>query len=170
VSARASLAAGLIIIASSGASGCHHRSRSNANAPSASQDSLAGVVSVTGTSFEQHLVLRVEKGARELAASRDDSSALSRLGGTEVIVYGAARTERFAVTAFTVKSVGGAPVVDGLLQRDGTHFILHTREAILVLGNPPAAFDSLVGARIWIGGPLDSGPNVYGVIVPPSPR
>ena len=170
MSGRVWLAAGLIIIASSGASGCHHHSLSDTVVPSASQDSLAGVVSVTGTSFEQHLVLRLDGSTRELAANRGDSSALSRLGGAEVVVFGAAGASRFAVTAFTVKSVGGAAVVDGTLRRDGTRFSLHTRKAILVLGNPPAAFDSLVGARIWIGGPLDSGPNVYGVIVPPSPR
>jgi len=35
------------------------------------------------------------------------------------------------------------------------------------LGNPPAALRNMIGARVWIGGPLDSGPNVYGLITPP---
>lgn len=136
-------------------------------APGASQDSLAGVVSVTGTSFEQHLVLRSGEGARGLAASRADSTALMRIGGAEVVVYGADHGDRFAVTAFSVRAVGGAAVVDGVLVRDGSHFTLRTHGGTLALGNPPAAFDSLIGARLWIGGQLDSGPYVYGVITPP---
>jgi hypothetical protein len=32
------------------------------------------------------------------------------------------------------------------------------------LGNPPAALRDLVGARVWITGPTETGPNPYGVI------
>jgi len=36
----------------------------------------------------------------------------------------------------------------------------------LPLGNPPAGLRALIGARVWIGGSLNTGPNTYGVIVP----
>jgi hypothetical protein len=162
-----SLTVWLILVASGTASGCHHHSRSDTVVSSASQDSLAGVVSVTGTSYEQHLVLIDSEGTRGLATSRDDSSALMRLGGADVVVYGADHADRFAVTAFIVRAIGGAAVVDGVLVRDGSRFVLRTRTDKLALGNAPAEFDSLVGARLWIGGQLDSGPYVYGLITPP---
>jgi hypothetical protein len=129
-----------------------------------------GVISITGTSLEQHVVLRVDKRARELSASPDDSAALTRLGGARVVTYGTSRAERFAVTSFTVIAVGGGAVVDGVLMRDGSRLAIRTRGSQLPLGNPPAALEQLVGARIWISGPLDSGPNSYGLIAAPSPR
>jgi len=166
--ARVWLMFGVIAIASSSGMGCRHHARALAD-PGA-MDSLAGVVSVTGTSYEQHLVLRIGAGTRELAASPDDSSALVRLGGAEISVYGKAGVDRFAVAAFTLKAVNGEVVVDGVLLRDGTRLVLRTRTARLALGNPPAALDSLIGERIWLGGPIDTGPNVYGVISVPSAR
>lgn len=166
--ARVWLTIGVVAVSSSAGLGCRHHAR--ASASPAATDSLAGIVSVTGTSYEQHLVLRVGAGTRALAASPGDSSALVRLGGAEVSVYGKAGVDRFAVAAFTVTAVSGQAVVDGVLMRDGARLVLRTRTARLALGNPPAALDSLIGARIWVGGPIDAGPNVYGVISPPSVR
>lgn len=160
------LALGSMIVAMGSANGCHHRAVAAASVPVASTDSLTGVVSVTGTSFEQHLTLRSDSAVRELEATSDDSAALSRLGGTEVVVYGT-EGRRFRLSTFMVKSVSGAAVVDGVLLRDGARYVLRTRDGTRMLGNPPTAFDSLVGGRIWVGGPLDTGPNSYGVIVPP---
>jgi len=166
--ARVWLTVGAIAFSSISGMGCRHHAR--ASATPAATDSLAGVVSVTGTSYEQHLVLRVGADARSLAASPGDSAALVRLGGAEISVYGKAGVDRFAVAAFTVRAVNGEDVVDGVLLREGTRLVLRTRTARLALGNPPAALDSLIGARIWVGGPIDVGPNVYGVIIPPSVR
>lgn len=166
--ARVWLTLGVVAFSSSSGMGCRHHAR--ASASPAAMDSLAGVVSITGTSYEQHIVLRVGGGTRELVASPDDSSALVRLGGAEISVYGHAGVQRFAVAEFTVKSIDGAGVADGVLLRKGTQLMLRTRAGRLALGNPPAALDSLIGARIWLGGPIDTGPNVYGVISPPSVR
>lgn len=124
-----------------------------------------GVVSVTGTSFEQHIVLRSGASARALTLWRDDSAALAQLGGAELVVRGVAAAETFTVHSFTVRAIDGAPVVDGLLGRKDGQLVLYTMSGPLALGNPPAALDSLGHARIWIGGPLATGPNVYGVIM-----
>jgi hypothetical protein len=166
--ARVWLTFGAVAFSSSSGMGCRHHARPSANP--AVMDSLAGVVSVTGTSYEQHLVLRVGADTRALAASPGDSSALVRLGGAEISVYGKAGVDRFAVAAFTVTAVNGQAVVDGVLLREGTRLVLRTRTGRLTLGNPPAALDSLIGARIWVGGPIDTGPNVYGVISPQGVR
>ncbi|MBA2686261.1 MAG: hypothetical protein H0U66_17390 [Gemmatimonadaceae bacterium] len=160
---RAWLVAGTLVVAAA-SGGCNHHSRSAAAQPT-SRDSLVGIVSVTGTSFEQYIVLRTSSGIRALAlSSTADSAALATLGGVEVKAYGTAHADRFELSAFSVKSVDGAAVIDGVLMRDGSHYSLRTRGGDVALGNPPAALEKLVGARLWVGGPLDSGPNVYGVI------
>jgi len=162
---RAWLAAGALALVGGTGSACHLKSYPAAVVPS-QRDSLVGIVSVTGTSFEQRLVLRVNDQSRALAASSADSAALSRLGGVEVVVRGTSRIGAFEVATFEALRVDGAPVADGVLLRDGEHLALRTQHGRLVLGNPPAAFDTLIGARVWVGGPLDKGPNTYGVIAP----
>ena len=129
-------------------------------------DSLRGVVSITGTSFEQQLVLRSGVTATLLSAAAPDSAALSRLGGIEVLVVGRKSGNHFQVEHFTALSVAGSPVVDGVVRNYGDRVVVETMRGPLALGNPPSGLRALNGARIWIGGPLDKGPNTYGVIVP----
>jgi hypothetical protein len=144
--------------------GCHHP------APKASvaieADSLTGIVSITGTSFERQIVLRSGDTATLLSAPAPDSAALSRLGGVEVLVVGRKSGNRFRVEHFTALSVAGSPVVDGILRNYGDRVVVETARGQLPLGNPPTGLRALNGARVWIGGPLATGPNSYGVIVP----
>lgn len=165
MTAHAWLAAGAIALAGGAGSACHHHSQP-AMVAIAGRDSLVGIVSVTGTSFEQRLVLRVNDQSRALAASSADSTALSRMGGVEVVVRGISRSDAFEVATFEALRVDGASVVDGVLLRDGEHLALRTQHGRLALGNPPAAFDTLIDARVWVSGPLDTGPNSYGIIIP----
>ena len=155
------LAAGTILAVA----GCRHHGAGGSAADFA-PDSLSGIVSVTGTAFEQRLVLRADDRTMSLTASAADSFALSRVGGTEVVVRGVAGEGAFSVVSFTVRSVEGRAVADGVLRRDGDRLVLDTPGASIALGNPPSELRSMVGARVWIGGPLDTGPNSYGVIVP----
>ena len=146
------------------AMGCHRASR--ASSATIEADSLTGIVSVTGTAFEQRLVLRSGESATPLSAATPDSAALSRLGGVEVVVIGRRTSNHFLVERFTAVSVAGAPVADGFVRNDGGRLVLETARGSIPLGNPPTALRSMIGARIWIGGPLGTGPNTYGVIVP----
>ncbi len=132
-----------------------------------SPDSLTGTVSVTGTSFEQQLVLRSGDSAVRLSVTAPDSAALSRMGGVEVMVVGKRTGNLLQVERFAAVRVAGAPVVDGVLRNDGGRLSLETHQGSVQLGNPPDALRGMIGARVWVGGPLDRGPNVYGVIVPP---
>lgn len=167
MTARSRLGAVLLVLASSSGVACHHHHGEHSELEvTTRRDSTSGIVSITGTSFEQHIMLHTADGELQLNASASDSAALSRVGGTSVLVRGRAREQAFYVVSFTVTSVDGAPVADGVLARDGGHLMLERTNGQLTLGNPPAALDSLVGARIWISGPLDTGPNSYGVIVP----
>jgi hypothetical protein len=137
------------------------------SAAGAGADSLTGIVSITGTGFEQRIVLRSGDSVTYLSAATPDSAALSRIGGVEVRVTGRRTPSLFRVEHFTALSVAGAPVTDGVLRNDGGRLVLETVHGRIPLGNPPAALRSLVDARVWIGGPLDRGPNSYGLIVPP---
>jgi hypothetical protein len=128
-----------------------------------------GIVSVTGTAFEQRIILKTGSGPVRLLATAADSAALVRVAGTEISARGeeaprgALRLERF-----TVISVDGLPVVDGVLRGTPAHLVIATQKGELPLGNPPDSLRHLVGARVWIGGPLDAGPNQFGVIAPAS--
>jgi hypothetical protein len=83
---------------------------------------------------------------------------------TEVSVRGENEGNALRVQRFTVTHAGNAPVADGIIQRDGDRLVLETVNRRFGLGNPPAEFWQLVGARVWVQGPLDTGPLVYGVI------
>jgi hypothetical protein len=144
--------------------GCHHPAPKPSVATEA--DSLAGIISITGTSFEQQLVLRSGTAATLLSADARDSAALSRLGGVEVLVVGRRSGNHFRVERFTALSVAGSPVVDGIVRNYGDRVVVETPRGQLPLGNPPTGLRALTGARVWIGGPLATGPNTYGVIAP----
>jgi hypothetical protein len=170
VTVRVWLSAGAIVAFSGAGSGCHHHRHVSAADAAVRADSLRGVVSVNGTGFEQHIVLHAGDRAFALMASASDSAALTRVGGAEVVVRGVAAGDSFSVASFVVRSIEGAPVLDGVLMKSGDRLVLRSEGGELALGNPPAELASMVGARVWIRGPLDAGPNSYGVIVPVSAR
>jgi hypothetical protein len=144
--------------------GCHQPAQT---APAAvAADSLKGIVAITGTSFEQRLILRNGNGVTSLAAVSPESAALVRMGGIEVLVVGNRTPAAFEVDHFTAINVAGAPVADGVLRNDDGRLVLETTRGRVALGNPPTALRGMIGARVWIGGPLDKGPNSYGVIAP----
>jgi hypothetical protein len=128
---------------------------------------LHGIVSITGTSFDQRVELQAGGRTTRLFATPADSAALTRLGGVEVAVRGAVDDRTMRVTSFTALTVSGAPVVDGVIRVDGSTVALETTNGRVTLGNPPDALRRLVGARVWVSGPIDRGPNSYGIIVPP---
>jgi hypothetical protein len=130
-------------------------------------DSASGTISITGTAFERQIVLRSANSTETLSAHGSDSAALSRMGGIEVSVVGLRTDNVFSVRSFTAVRVAGASVVDGVLRRDGDRILLETSSGRIPLGNPPGELTKLIGARVWIGGPLDTGPNSFGVIAPP---
>jgi hypothetical protein len=155
-----------VAMAGAAATDCHPPAQTSASA--AAPDSIKGIVSVTGTGFEQRVVLRSQgDNVTLLSAATADSAALSRLGGVEVLAIGQRSGNELRVERFTAISVAGAPVVDGVLRDDNGKLMLETTQGRVQLGNPPAALRNLVAARVWIGGPLDRGPNTYGVIAPP---
>lgn len=157
--ARAALLSSFIMLAA-----CH---RARPDSPGGITGRIVhGTVSVQGTGFEQQLVLNSGNGPLRLHASAVDSAALVRVAGLELSVHGVDDGGALRVTSFTVVSVNGSPVVDGVLHVDGDRVTIDTPAGRRTLGNPPSALRRMDGARVWIQGPLDTGPNQYGIIVP----
>lgn len=144
--------------------GCQRPVRTSS--PVVVTDSVTGIVSITGTGFEQQIVLHAGSTVVPLSASAADSAALSRLGGVQINVVGTRAGSALRVDHFTATRVAGAAVVDGVLRTAGDRLVIETATGQMPLGNPPAPLRRMIGARVWIGGPLDTGPNTYGVIVP----
>jgi hypothetical protein len=161
---KASVALALVAPSMALSTACHRPAQTSP--PTIVADSARGFVSITGTSFEQRIVLRSGIGAIRLSAAASDSSALSRMGGIEILVVGRRTPNVFVVDHFTAITVGGSPVTDGILRNDDGRLLLETARGRIPLGNPPTALRSMIGARVWIGGPFDTGPNTYGVIAP----
>jgi hypothetical protein len=83
------------------------------------------------------------------------------------VVVGKRAPRMFRVRHFTALRVKGSPVADGIIKTDGDKLVLETNHGRIPLRNPPEALRSMVAARVWIAGPLDKGPNSYGLIAPP---
>jgi len=147
--------------------GCRHRHDPPPLRDEVIQERIIhGMVALSGPGDAHQLTLRTGNGLVHLLSTRADSLALERVDGAEIAArgiedHGALRLERF-----TVVSVDGEPVIDGKVRADGPRFVLETPNGRVRLGNPPSAFKTLVGARVWVAGKVDTGPNRYGVIVP----
>jgi hypothetical protein len=155
--------AGVLAVLAATTVACH-RKKPEPEPPSM----LRGIISVAGTTFEQRVQIEVENRTTRLSASPADSAALVRLAGVEVETRGWLEERVMRVASFTAWSVSGARVVDGVVRVDGRDVFLETTTGRVSLGNPPAALRQMPGARVWVGGPVDKGPNTFGVIVPAS--
>jgi hypothetical protein len=140
-----------------------HRQQTPAQTP---PSMLRGIISVTGTSFDQRILIQVENRSTRLWANPADSAALVRLGGVEVETLGWLEERGMRVGSFTAWSVSGARVVDGVVRVNGTSVSLETAKGLVALGNPPNELRMMPGARVWVSGSIEKGPNSYGVIVP----
>lgn len=139
------------------------------------QDSLRGVIAVVGAMPLTDLVIKLENNqATKLKASPEIYESLTHLSALTVLVKGQNQKidqghyrNIFTVTSFKAISSGGVPVEDGIIIIDNKgNLLLQTDHGSLALSNPPAAFRTKIGARVFVGVPLDN-PPVYGFITTP---
>lgn len=137
-------------------------------------DTLRGIVQLVGTAPGVVTLVGSGAGAAPLAVLVEGAAALRAAAGLEVMVEGARSgtsdvlpiaTPAFTVRRFAVRAVDGVAAVDGTLARDGERLVLQFADGRRVaLVAPPAAFQDLVGARVFWVGPLDRAPSAYGVL------
>ncbi|MGQ0714926.1 MAG: hypothetical protein ACT4PJ_14585 [Gemmatimonadaceae bacterium] len=127
---------------------------------------LRGTITIVGNAPVTQVQLRTtDVGNRTLTGPALPS--LRRIAGLDVAVRGS-RTPggEVMVRDFTVLSADGQPALDGVLEHDGNALYLRTATRRVPLGNPPADLHSLVGARVWLTGSPERGPNTFGIITP----
>jgi hypothetical protein len=98
-----------------------------------------------------------------LPSLRSVSGLLVRVVGTQD--HDKRWPDRVTVLRFTVIAAKGQPATDGTLADDAGALYLVTSDGRWhALGHPPVELHTLVGARVWIAGPLDREPIAFGVI------
>jgi len=137
--------------------------------PGTAPEAARGIVKIIGTSRDDALILQrstADSAIVQLHAEAVESAALRQVVGTLVAVRGQfTARDTLDVSSFRVVSVDGQNVIDGVLRQTKAGLtICPSSETCVALGNPPGALRSLVGARIWIGGPVTTGPNTFGVV------
>jgi hypothetical protein len=127
-------------------------------------DTLRGTVRVVGAAPFPRVVLQPRDGGSAVPLGGPDATLLRNASGLVVVVRGERGPREFRVTSFAVREADGQPAVDGVVVRAGDGLALDTETGRVELGHPPAALRDLVGQRVWVAGPLATGPNSYGVL------
>lgn len=129
---------------------------------------VTGRVIVTSEDTVKGVQLYVEGGPPiRIVGSLDQE--ISRLAGASLTVVGqpAGRTAVRA-TSYAALEINGEKPQVGIVVRRGTSYLLE-REigAVMLLADEPAALERLVGAKIWVTGPVESHQiriEAYGVL------
>lgn len=130
-------------------------------------DTVRGIVAVTGTEREKHVVIKPAGGGRAVTLSGPEAATVARAAGADVWISGTrdAASGGMNVVSFVVRSVDGAPATDGKLALDGGQLVLVTSDgARHVIAHAPPVLRDHIGARVWISGDLSKGPSAWGII------
>lgn len=131
-------------------------------------DTVVGTLSVVGSEPATLVSLLPRGGAPAVILGGSALPDLRRAAGTEVWVSGTRSDARsMDVTRFEVRSVHGIPAVDGVIAREGESFVLITQDGRRVpVPRLPHELRERVGARVWLAGPLERDPELFGVVSP----
>ncbi|MBA3889426.1 MAG: hypothetical protein H0X64_02750 [Gemmatimonadaceae bacterium] len=92
---------------------------------------------------------------------------IARAAGADLWVSGVRGQPGLEARAYAVRSVDGEPAVDGVLARDGDRIVLVTPAGRRTITQPLQALRGMIGARVWLVGPLDGTIASYGVLREP---
>jgi hypothetical protein len=138
---------------------------------------ITGVVHLTELGSRSVATLNTGDGS-EISLEGADFTSLAGVDNVELEVRGNWLADRmFEVNDFVVRSVEGAPAMDGILvavyddQTDETadgsatgYALLLTRGGSAPLKDPPADLIAHVGQRVWVIGAADGPPTAFGII------
>jgi hypothetical protein len=131
-------------------------------------DSVQGLVSVVGTSFDKHVMVadRGAHGRVEITGSL--SSVIGHVAGAEVSVAGTMSGTQLNASRFLVRSVDGQPAIDGTLKTEsGALFIVTAAGTRVHIVAPPPPLVGHDGARVWVTGDPGKAVSSFGFIDPP---
>jgi hypothetical protein len=133
----------------------------------AQADTLRGTVEEVGSDPGMWMVIHTPDGrAVRLDGER---TLLRQVVGLEVMVRGTPVQGGFAVREIDVRASGGIPAMDGVLERRSSAYVLVTRDGrALPIARLPDDLRGMLGARIWIAGPLDQPPQSSGILSGPA--
>lgn len=130
-------------------------------------DTARGIISVNGTERDKHTMLAPVGGGRHVEITGPLATMIGRTAGADVWVSGTLSGTSLEATQFVVRTVDGAPAIDGTLRiENGVTWLVPASGARVRISSPPPAFRSLDGARVWITGDPARGVASYGRIDP----
>ena len=131
-------------------------------------DSVRGIVSVVGTSFEKHVLIAERGTSRRVEVVGALSSLIGHVSGAEVSANGAWSGTQLNASRFVVRSVDGQPAIDGTLKTEGGALFIVTAEGTRIrIAAPPPPLVGHDGARVWITGDPTKAISSFGFIDPP---
>ncbi len=176
----------LTLVSVSAASACRRAGAADASSDSASAsairaDSVRGVLSLVGSEPLPVLLLSptASSGMDTVVLVGALSSTLRNVVGLDIVVAGRRTGERVPgviargamsldVRQFIVRAADGVATHDGVLARRDSLYLLRDADGIEhALPSLPASLRRMLGARVWLAGPLAASPTSYGVIVQP---
>ena len=144
------------------------RAPSASPSPAPSVDSIRGTVSVTGTSFEKHVMIVERATQRRVEVTGALATMIGRVAGTEIMALGQRSGARLAASRFAVRVVDGQPAIDGTLRSEnGNLFIVTADGSRTRIVAPPPPLAARDGARVWITGDPARSIASFGFIDPP---
>jgi hypothetical protein len=145
--------------------GAGQSTASNVSATSAA-DSIRGIVSVVGTSFDKHVMVTSPGRRAEITGAM--AGMIGHQAGAEVTVVGKTAGDKLEATGFIVRSVDGQPAIDGRLRTEaGALYIVTADGSRTRIVAPPPPLQGQDGARVWITGDPAKGVSSFGFIDPP---
>ena len=142
--------------------------KSPAPSTEARADSVRGIVSVVGTSFDKHVMIAERGTSRRVEIVGTLSSLIGHVSGADVSANGTVQGTQLNASRFVVRSVNGEPAIDGILKTEGGSLFIvtagGTRTRIVA---PPPPLVGQDGARVWITGDPAKAVSSFGFIDPP---
>jgi hypothetical protein len=131
-------------------------------------DTVRGIVSVVGTSFDKHVMIAEKGSQRRFEVIGNMAALVGHVSGAEIVASGAVSGKQLSATRFVVRSVDNQPAIDGTLRTEGGALYIVTAEGARTrIAAPPPPLAGHDGARVWITGDPAKGVASFGFIDPP---
>jgi hypothetical protein len=139
-----------------------------ATPPATTTDSVRGIVSVVGTSFDKRVMVAPGGSGRRVEITGKLASIVGHVAGADVSVVGRMSGTQLEATSFVVRTVDGQPAIDGILRTEaGVTYIVSADGTRTRIAAPPPPLQGKDGARVWITGDPAKSVASFGFIDPP---